>query len=166
MSEAILDAFRHNAWATRVLIEFCRGLDEEQLTTGAPGVYGSVIDTLKHLVTSEGNYTSLFTGTLPDWDTTDYEKASLGQVAAWATDSGSIWEAVLSRSIDGDALLKRRQADGSDEEVRAGVMLAQVLHHSNAHREQVSAVLTGLGLTPPNVSAWAYGRETGRYRLA
>jgi uncharacterized damage-inducible protein DinB len=44
MSEAILDAFRHNAWATRVLIEFCRGLDEKQLTSGARGVYGSVID--------------------------------------------------------------------------------------------------------------------------
>jgi hypothetical protein len=27
-------------------------------------------------------------------------------------------------------------------------------------------VLTGLGLTPPDISGWAYGRETGRYRRA
>jgi hypothetical protein len=44
-------------------------------------------------------------------------------------------------------------------QVRAGVMLAQALHHSNVHREQISAVLTGLGLTPPDISGWAYNRE-------
>jgi uncharacterized damage-inducible protein DinB len=126
------------------------------------GGYGSVLETLKHVVTSEGYYTSLFTGDLPGWDTSDYEHAGLDEVSAWALDTQALWEAVLSNSIDGDALLSRRQADGSTREVRTGVMLAQALHHSNVHREQISAVLTGLGLTPPNISGWAYGQETGR----
>jgi uncharacterized damage-inducible protein DinB len=119
---------------------------------------------LKHLVTSEGYYTSLFTGALPDWDASDYDDATLRQIEAWAGDVGSIWEQVLSRPISGDDPLQRPLPDGSMREVRAGVMLAQALHHSNVHREQISAILTDLGLTPPDISGWANGRETGRYR--
>jgi hypothetical protein len=45
--------------------------------------------------------------------------------------------------------------------VKAGVLIAQALHHANVHREQVSAVLTSLDLAPPDISGWAYGRATG-----
>ncbi len=164
MSEAILDAFRHNAWATRVLIEFCRALDEEHLGASAPGVYGSIIETLKHLITGESYYSSLFMGPVPAWDSGGDDPATLGQLEAWAADMESIWEAVLAEPMDGDALLRSPQPDGSSREVRSGLMLAQALHHGNVHREQISAILTGLGLTPPDVSGWAYGRATGRYR--
>jgi uncharacterized damage-inducible protein DinB len=73
----------------------------------------------------------------------------------------SVWVKLLAAGVDGDALLTRVRSDGSTAEVRAGVLIAQTLHHSNVHREQISAVLTGLGLTPPDVSGWAYGRATG-----
>jgi uncharacterized damage-inducible protein DinB len=164
MSDPMLDAFRHNTWATRVLIEFCRGLDEMQLDAGSPGAFGSILETWRQLVTSEGYYTSLFLGSLPKWDTSDYDGIGLDQLAAWAAELEPMWESVLAAGIDGDAWLKRRRSDGSISEVRAGVMLAQALHHSNVHREQISAALTGLGLTPPDVSGWGYGRETGGFR--
>jgi uncharacterized damage-inducible protein DinB len=164
MGEAMLDAFRHNAWATRVLIGFCKGLDEQQLAAASPGVYGGVRETLQHLITGESYYSWMFTGVLPAWDIRDAAPATLDDQAAWNDEMGAIWESILAEGVDGDALLRRQRPGGSTMEVRAGVMLAQALHHSNVHREQISAVLTGQGLTPPDISGWAYGRETGRSR--
>ena len=46
----------------------------------------------------------------------------------------------------------------------ASVLVAQALHHGNAHREQVCSILTGLGIEPPDVQAWAWADATGRGR--
>jgi uncharacterized damage-inducible protein DinB len=166
MSEAMLDAFRHNAWATRVLIDFCRALDESQLTATAPGVYGNILETLHHLITGESYYSSLFTGSLPAWDVKGAEMPTLDEMRAWNDEMAGTWETLLAAGVDGDRMLQRRRSDGSLAEVRAGVMLAQALHHGNVHREQICAVLTALDLTPPDVSGWAYGRETAGFRPA
>ena len=54
MTTSILnDAFAHHVWATVQLIETCEGLTDEQLRTPVPGTYGSIIDTLRHLVTAD-----------------------------------------------------------------------------------------------------------------
>jgi uncharacterized damage-inducible protein DinB len=47
-------------------------------------------------------------------------------------------------------------------EVRGGVIVAQAFHHGNAHREQICAVLTGLGVEPPDIQPWAYAWATER----
>lgn len=46
MSEFLLEAFRHHAWATRQLLVSCRGLSEEQLRAPGSGTYGSILETL------------------------------------------------------------------------------------------------------------------------
>lgn len=53
--------------------------------------------------------------------------------------------------------------EGADE-ARASVILTQALHHGSAHREQICAILTGFGMQPPDVQAWAYAEATGRAR--
>jgi hypothetical protein len=47
-------------------------------------------------------------------------------------------------------------------EVRAGVIVAQALHHGNAYREQIYASLTSLGVEPPDIQPWEYAWATGR----
>jgi hypothetical protein len=44
------------------------------------------------------------------------------------------------------------------------VILAQVIHHGNSHREQVRTILTVRGLAPPDISAFAFafGGACGR----
>ena len=54
------DAFGHHIWATERLIDACAGLTSEQLKSPAPGTYGSVIDTLRHLVEADSWYLSFF----------------------------------------------------------------------------------------------------------
>ena len=42
-----------------------------------------------------------------------------------------------------------------------GVVLAQLVHHGNEHRTQVTTILGANGIEPPPVSARGYGRATG-----
>jgi hypothetical protein len=49
--------------------------------------------------------------------------------------------------------------------VRAGTLLAQALHHANVHREQVSSIVTSLGIEPPDLDVWTYGTVTGAHSL-
>jgi uncharacterized damage-inducible protein DinB len=54
MTTSLLSAaFAHHIWTTERLIDECAALTPEQLTTSGPGTYGSIIDTLRHLVGSD-----------------------------------------------------------------------------------------------------------------
>jgi uncharacterized damage-inducible protein DinB len=49
---------RHNAWATRQLLEACQGLTPEQLRATVPGTFGTVLATLQHIVAAEASTSS------------------------------------------------------------------------------------------------------------
>ena len=59
---ALQDAFAHHTWATLRLLDACLALDAEQLSTAVPGTYGSILDTLRHLVGSDSSYLAVVTG--------------------------------------------------------------------------------------------------------
>ena len=51
MTKSLLaDAFDHHVWATLRVIDACLALTPEQLQTNVPGTYGSILDTVRHLV--------------------------------------------------------------------------------------------------------------------
>ncbi|MBA2488933.1 MAG: hypothetical protein H0V36_06350 [Chloroflexi bacterium] len=63
MSRSLLtDAFEHHVWATLRLVDACLPLSPEQLGTAAPGTYGSILDTMRHLVGSDSSYLFTMTG--------------------------------------------------------------------------------------------------------
>jgi uncharacterized damage-inducible protein DinB len=165
MNAGLLDAFRHNAWATLRLLAFCRDLSGEQLRTNIGGGYGNVLETLRHVLGAEAYYRFLFSGSLPDWDWVEEELPTLDQLERWAADMAAFWEELLAHPIDADAVIVRQHEDGSKRETRAGIVLAQALHHGNIHREQVCAILTALGIQPPDLQVWTYGTATGRNAL-
>ena len=39
------------------------------------------------------------------------------------------------------------------------IILTQVINHATEHREQIKAILTELGIEPPDLQAWAYFEE-------
>jgi uncharacterized damage-inducible protein DinB len=51
--------------------------------------------------------------------------------------------------------------DGYSREATLGVRLAQALHHANEHRTQICCALSMLGLDPPHIDAFDYGKTTG-----
>lgn len=156
MSRELIEAFRHSAWANRELLGFCRGLTPEQLEVSLPAGYGSALWTLKHIVGAEAYYRSLFAGALPEWDWRDNEPQPIDEIAPWFEDNAAFWEDLLASDFDPEHLLETRSS-----RIKTSVLIAQALHHANVHREQVSSVLTSLGLQPPDISGWAYGRVSG-----
>ncbi len=38
--------------------------------------------------------------------------------------------------------------------------MVQAINHATEHREQISSMLSALGVTPPELDGWAYGEAT------
>ena len=163
MDGTLLEAFRHHAWATRELLISCRGLSDAQLTSTTTGTYGSILDTLDHLILSDGGYLRRPTGSAPQWALDDVETRDLDEMDRRAAEAAERWERFLSRdeAIDSERLLI---LDQGAYEARLSVVLCQALHHGTLHREQVCAIITALGVEPPDLQVWAYAEATGRAR--
>ena len=62
MTSLMNDAFGHHVWATLRLLDACDPLSPEQLSSAVPGTYGSILDTMRHLVGSDAGYLAALTG--------------------------------------------------------------------------------------------------------
>ena len=158
MNDALLDAFRHNIWATKELLAACRELSDEQLGASASGSYGDVLATFNHLVRSDAAYLRRLSGIATPWVDLD-EQVGIAELLARANEAGAIWERYLAGPIDADRIFI---VDEGTYRVMAGVLIAQALNHGNVHREQICANLTAAGIEPPDLQGWAYGEATGR----
>src|SRR6266702_5022937 len=65
-SPLLADAFGHHVWATIRVLDACAPLDDAQLATTVPGTYGSIIDTLRHLVGGDVFYLDVLRGGEPE----------------------------------------------------------------------------------------------------
>ncbi len=166
MGHALRDLAQHNAWATAQLLDYCQGLDEPTLNATVPGTYGTVSETLCHLIGSEASYLYRLTGAWPAHPWPGEEVVGLAVLAERAATLASVWERFLvSGQVDTERLGEARGDEGEVFAVRAGVFLAQALHHANEHRAQICTILGALGHEPPDVSAWGYAVATGRMTL-
>lgn len=161
MTRSLLaDAFDHHVWATLRLIDACSSLTGEQLASTVPGTYGSILETMRHLVGADRSYLAFLSdGRLPR---IDEDGLDLGQLRAVIADNGPVWTWLLEQELDPDTLLVRRWDDGSETHAPLGIRLAQVVHHGSDHRSQVCTALTALGIEPPDIDVWAFGTADGR----
>lgn len=155
------DAFAHHVWATERLIDECAALTPDQLKTPVPGTYGSIIDTLRHLVASDGWYLSFFRKGHVAID--EEADTSLAELRSAVTGNGAAWTELLAGETDPDRDVVELD-DGWEVHSPVGLRLAQVVHHGTDHRSQVCTALTSLGLTPPEIDLWAFARASGRER--
>lgn len=161
MSRPLLsDAFGHHVWATIRVFDACLALEPEQLDTTVPGTYGSIIDTLRHLVGGDCGYLLALTGgRTPE---IDEEHMDLAALRAQMEANGPEWAALVDRDIDPDADVVRHRDDGTDSHAPIGIRLAQALHHGTDHRSQICTALTSLGVTPPEIDVWDFADQDGR----
>jgi uncharacterized damage-inducible protein DinB len=158
------EGFRHHAWATERLLDRCDELSDDELTRHVPAIYGSALDTFRHLVDADNWYLWCISGgDLGDGDL-DCDDHSLAQVRSVAAANAAGWEAMLSRDLDPDAEIVVTREDGSARHATTGIRLAQVLHHGSDHRSQLCTALTTLGHPPPEFDVWAYGESVGLSR--
>jgi len=154
------DAFGHHVWATLRLIDACASLTADQLATTVPGTYGSIIDTMRHLVGADVSYLELLSGgEVPQIDEASMDLPALR--AAMAA-NGPVWAALAARDLDPDQVITRRRGDGSESTAPLGIRIAQVLHHGTDHRSQVCTALTTLGTEPPAIDVWDFAWSQDR----
>jgi uncharacterized damage-inducible protein DinB len=160
MNDSLQDFFRHNAWANRMVLEYCRSLTAEQLVRTEPAVFGNVLSTMQHLLGAEWFYSGLLLGHAPTWDYDDARTPSIDEMLVWNSDMEAAWNELCSRPFDANAVVVQRRDGRPDTERRCGLLVTQAIHHGNVHREQMCHILTSLGLEPLDVSAWRWERET------
>jgi uncharacterized damage-inducible protein DinB len=154
------DAFAHHVWASGVVLETCAALTPEQLETNVPGTYGSILETLRHLVGGDYGYLEVLSpGSLEPFDD---ESARVDQLRGAIAATGPVWTALLETDLDPDATMVRHRDDGSTSTAPLSIRLAQVIHHGTDHRSQVCTALTSLGIEPPDIDVWAYAWKDGR----
>lgn len=156
----IADAFDHHVWATLKLIDACVPLTDEQLATTVPGTYGSILDTMRHLVGADAQYLWLLSGGRVS--EIEEDALSLADLRPVMEANGPVWDAVLARDLDPDAIVARTRDDGTDSLAPLGIRLAQAIHHGTDHRSQVCTALTSLGIEPPAIDAWDFADQGGR----
>ena len=155
------DAFRHHTWATDRVLQACESLTPGQLEMPVPGTYGSIIDTLRHIVQADSFYLTIFTDGRVELIENEAE-LGIDELRSRFSGYGAEYEALLGGNPDPDADVVERGDDGSEFHSKMGLRLAQVVHHGSDHRSQICTALTGLGVAPPDIDLWAYGDATGR----
>lgn len=156
----LTDAFGHHGWATLRIVDECRKLTLEQLATTVPGTYGTILDTLRHLVGADASYLFALTGGRVS--TIDEDEMDVEELGGWMERFAEEWPKVLADRTDPDEIVIRHRDDGSETHAPVGIRLAQVIHHGTDHRSQICTALTTLGIEPPLIDVWDYGHLDDR----
>lgn len=156
MNDGLIDGFRYHIWATRELLAVCRGLSEEQLGATAVGAYGSIIDTMRHIISPEAGSVARLTGVQSSWDHNALDAPDLDELSRRIDELEDSWNRFLSTPFDAERTFAIPWHDGIERNVPAGVLLIDVLHHAIEHRSQVCTILTAIGVETPD-----YGADMG-----
>lgn len=154
--------FAHNAWANRNLLDFCEGLSDEQLDATAIGGFGSIRDTLVHIVGAEVSYVERVTHRLPAQPLPADQFPGflvLKDAARWTSDE----MLQLARSARTDTLVIERWPEGTEQYTLASLMV-QAITHATEHRTHIATIVTQFGMEPPDMSVWKYIVEIGEYK--
>ena len=125
-----------------------------------PGTFGTIHDTLRHLVRAEEGYFRILTGEelsapLPDGP------VPLDELAERIRRLGPRWE-VLAQDPD----LPGREVTTRDGwRIPGAVAMAQAIHHADDHRSHILSILGARGLEVPEpngLDVWGYAGSAGQ----
>lgn len=155
MATGLPDFFKFNLWANLRLLDACAQLSDAQLDATTEGVYGSVRETLMHLVSSEEGYARHFNFTgrepVPPLDESD-PFPGFAELRRRLERSGKELIA-LAEHGDLDQVL---HLDGGTYDAQVIIVLIQAINHGDDHRSQIATVLSQQGIEPPCLDAWCY----------
>ncbi len=160
------NVFRHHRWSNQVLIEFLSRLPPAKLELTVPGTYGSSIDTIRHLISSDANYVCIIPDT-PDVPQCEQD----GPFGGWdeLRNVAEAADTALVAYVDG-LTADMFFVDVDDDEafdLTRSMLLAQIIHHATEHRSQIRTTLSTHAITPPEISVWARRKcEEGQSILA
>jgi uncharacterized damage-inducible protein DinB len=142
----------YNNWANRGLLDFLGGLPPETLDASSSGVYGTIRETLEHLLTSEIAYQRRLQR-LPRYEPTDRpERPDLEDLRRLADESAAGLAALVDSLPEPATMLPTSSGDRA-----AATILTQLIMHGVEHRAHVGTILGSNGIEPPDLDSWAHG---------
>lgn len=152
----LVEFIRYNNWANQQVIDACMKLSEEQLAAPIPGAYGSIRDTLEHIIRAEAGYVRRMTGD-PDrlqpsfkWE----DKPKLADMKAYNVEVGNAL-IELAETIDPKKPIYE-EYEGQHNEYNCLLIFIQTIDHGVEHRTNITTLLNQEGLKPPDVDGWGY----------
>jgi uncharacterized damage-inducible protein DinB len=157
MNEVFLDLYKHHLWANQRLLEVCESLSDEALNAGAQGTYGSIRDTLVHLLAAEGRYLAGMTGhgEAPD----ALKEGDHPGIAALKERARAQGETLLDLAENAQSNDTIKVERGQTYEIPLSIFFAQAINHGTDHRSHVCTILTQQGIEAPNLDVWNYLRS-------
>jgi len=156
-TDTLTTMFHHNRWANLRMLEQCAALTAEQLEATMTGAYGSIRDTLQHIVTAERSYFSRISTGQPYRRPKDAPPMTLDEMTESLRQSGTgLVEWALKVKAEDTVQI---DWDGTPRDVPKTIILTQVINHATEHRAQIMAILTQIGIQPPELDSWTYFDE-------
>jgi uncharacterized damage-inducible protein DinB len=150
----LLELIRYNNWANKQLLAACQGLTADQLSATAPGAYGTVRATLEHIIRAEAAYVGRMTGDRPQPPFKWEDQPALTELSAFADQVANALLDVAQRIPP--TQLVHEEEDGKFIDYQALHLFIQAIDHGIEHRTNITTILSGLGISAPEVDGWAY----------
>jgi uncharacterized damage-inducible protein DinB len=150
----LAEFIRYNNWANQRMFDACQELDEDQLATTLPGSYGTILNTLRHIIEGEEFYVELLTGHRPQPSFTWEPAPGLAIMKDYAAQVGNALVEALHHIRPTDRVQEEDQ--GNKFHYQALAVFIQLINHGVEHRTNITTILSAGQLTPPVVDGWGY----------
>ena len=158
MNEVFLDLYKHHLWANRKLLEACEPLPNEALDADAKGTYGTIRETLVHLLAGEGRYLRSMTKRgEPENPLKEGTFPGFAELKQRAQASGEELLALAATMTANETVPV--DYGGQKFDIRVSVFFAQAINHGTEHRAHINTILTQQGIEPPQLDVWEYLRS-------
>ena len=150
----LVELIRYNNWANGQVLAACQELAAGQLAAAAPGTYGTIRDTLEHIIRAEADYVGRMTGDRPQPSFRWEDRPALADISAFAR---QVARALLdaAQRIPPTQMVHEEE-DGETLDYQARFLFIQAINHGIEHRTNITTILSGLGLPAPEVDGWRY----------
>ena len=153
--------FEYNHWANRRLMEVVLQLPDEEFTKVVAGTYGSIRNTMVHILNAEWVWLEHCGGTPrgPKLEDSEFPTATSLQLR-WKLLESHVGDFLASlRNEDLNKVIEFRLGSGPLMNLPCGEILQHALIHSAHHRGQISVLLRALGKAPGNFDFLFYALE-------
>ena len=156
-TDTLTTLFSHNLWANLRLLERCAALTSEQSDATISGTFGSIRDTLEHIVTSEQSYFSRISTDQPRHHPEGAPPLTIAEMVESVRTTG-VGLLEWAPKVQADDTVQV-DWEGTPRDVPKTILLTQVINHATEHRAQIMAILTQSGIQPPDLDSWSYFDE-------
>jgi hypothetical protein len=156
----LADAFGHHVWATIRVLDVCAALDDAQLATTVPGTYGSILDTLRHLVDGDVSYMNVLRG----GESEPFNKGSsdISTMRAAMEAHEAAWQRLIAGDLDPTTVVVAYEASGYETHAPPRDTARPGALPRDRSPQQVCTALTSLDTEPPVIEVWDFTARDGR----